>query len=199
MAKIHHDLPRLWQKPKKTATMQDEFWYDRVAVGVNTLGKFMKELSKDAELLSTFTNHSIRATCITNLDEAGFESRHIMSVSSHKSESTVKAYAKKCPENKKHAMSSALSNKIAPAKKPKPEPVQETVPDVLELMETDPNDDQVLSKFLEATERALAETTGANTAAMPPANQNFPINWVFFIPQLVTVKVFPARNEMPYL
>ncbi len=35
-----------------------------------------------------------------------------MAVSSHKSESTVKTYAKKCPESKKHAMSETLTESM---------------------------------------------------------------------------------------
>ncbi len=89
--------------------------------GCQQAGTFMKDLSNDAGLSAVYTNHSIRATCITSLDAAGFESHHIMSISSHKSKTTVCAYAKKCPENKKFEMSEALSTKItspaAPVKK----------------------------------------------------------------------------------
>ncbi len=94
-------------------------------LGVNKMGMFMKELSKDANLSRIYTNHSIHATCITHLDQAGFESCHIMAVSSHKSETTVKTYAKKCPETKKRVMSTALDNKITP----KPAKVAKTDPE----------------------------------------------------------------------
>ena len=43
-----------------------------------------------------------------------FELRHIMAISSHKSETTVKTYTKKCPDPKKCEMSAALSNKMLP-------------------------------------------------------------------------------------
>ena len=47
-----------------------------------------------------YTNHSIRATVVTNLDENGFEACHIFGVTGHKLETTIRNYSKKCPENK---------------------------------------------------------------------------------------------------
>ena len=41
-----------------------------------------------------YTNHSIRATTITILDRNGYEAKHIMSVSGHRSESSLKSYTK---------------------------------------------------------------------------------------------------------
>ncbi len=140
----------------------------------------MKDLSNDAGFSATYTNHSICATCITSLDAAGFESCHIISVSSHKSETTVHAYAKKCPENKKFEISEALSTKItAPGKPPVEETLQkqdqnprkqQTFPDMFELMETDVNDNEILSQFLDAMEKAIATTSSAETVQTPEAN-----------------------------
>ena len=47
-----------------------------------------------AELSTIYTNHSIRATTITIIDRSRFEARHIMSVSGHRNESSVKTYSK---------------------------------------------------------------------------------------------------------
>ena len=63
-----------------------------------------------------YTNQSIRHTCMEVLDEE-FEARHIMAVSGHKSESTIKNYAKKCPEKKKWEMSHTLAETFIPDKK----------------------------------------------------------------------------------
>ena len=49
---------------------------------------------KDANLSCIYTNHSIRATAVTILDESGFEARHIKTVSGHRNESSVRAYSK---------------------------------------------------------------------------------------------------------
>ena len=82
----------LFQRPKSSG--EGEIWYDNIAVGENTLGKKMKVISHKAELSTIYTNHSIRATTITIIDRSRFEARHIMLVSGHRNESSVKPTAK---------------------------------------------------------------------------------------------------------
>ncbi len=129
----------------------------------------MKDLSQQAALSAVFTNHSIRATCITNLDQAGYESRHIMAVSSHKSESTLKTYTNKCPESKKCQMSETLTTKIAlkKAKETPPPAVPGTSfdPSVMDLVPVDDLSDDMLTKILDETEKLLA-TENAQTGEM---------------------------------
>ena len=55
-----------------------------------------------------YTNHSIRATAVTLLDEANFEAQHIMKVSGHKSGASIRSYAHRLPEQKKCEMSATL-------------------------------------------------------------------------------------------
>lgn len=69
----------------------------------------MKTISSDAGLSQIYTNHCIRATCITTLDNNGFEARHIMSITGHKSETSIRAYSKTGLETKKR-MCDVLSN-----------------------------------------------------------------------------------------
>ena len=64
-----------------------------------------KSLSLDGD----YTNHSIHATVISTLDNAGFEGRHIIQLSSHKSEATIKEYSAKCLDNKRKEMFQSLS------------------------------------------------------------------------------------------
>ena len=102
----------LWQKPKRKVRGEDPVWYDNVPVGTHPLESFMRKLSESAGLSKMYTNHCIRATVITNLDNAGFEARHIRAVSGHKSDETIKSYAVRCPDSKKKEMSDALSSKL---------------------------------------------------------------------------------------
>ena len=83
----------LFQRPKSFPDGQ--VWYENMAVGEHTLGKKMKVISQQAELSTEYTNHSIRATTITILDRCGFEARHIMYMSGHRNESSIKSYSKK--------------------------------------------------------------------------------------------------------
>ena len=74
-----------------------------MVLGENTLGKKMKDISQQARLSDIFirTNHSIRATAGTVFDRNGFEARHIMPVSGHRSESSLKSYCKTGQNTKK--------------------------------------------------------------------------------------------------
>ena len=71
-----------------------EVWYDNMVVSENTLCKSLTVISQRAELSTIYTNHSIRARTLTILDRSGFEARHIMSVSGHRNESSIKSYSK---------------------------------------------------------------------------------------------------------
>ena len=97
----------LFQRPKKEKP-QDQVWYDNMVVGERKLGNKMKEISTDANLSEVYTNHSIRATSITILDKAGFEARHIMTVSGHRNESSIRSYSK-TDEGTKKEMSEKLT------------------------------------------------------------------------------------------
>ena len=84
-------------------------WYDAQVLGVKSLEKMMKNISEDAELSEIYTNHSIRATSITILDRSGIEARHIMSVSGHRSESSIRSYSR-TDIGTKRKMSTMLSH-----------------------------------------------------------------------------------------
>ena len=84
----------LFQPPKKKLTPDSDVWYDNMVVGESSLGEMMKQISKQARLSKDYTNHSIRATAVTIIDKSGFESRHILSLSGHRSESSIRSYSK---------------------------------------------------------------------------------------------------------
>ena len=123
---------KLWQVPKEFIRWEDEVWFHggskNRGLGKNPLGEFMSNLSKTAGLVNRYTNHSVRATCITVLDTEGFEARDIMSVSSHKSEQTIKSYSK-TSDGKKRKMSETLSSALvsSPPKAMKLEMAKENV------------------------------------------------------------------------
>ena len=110
LSKLNPNCRAFFQRPKKDP--DGNVWYDNQCIGINTLGKKMKEISKLANLSKEYTNHSIRATSVTILDESGFEARHIMSVSGHRSESSIRSYTSKTTDGIKHAMSTGLSGAL---------------------------------------------------------------------------------------
>lgn len=102
----------LFQRPKKIVRESDKIWYDNMVVGECTLADKMKKLSSARELSHTYTNHSIRATAITILDDCGFEARHIMAVSGHRSEQSTRSYASRTSLNTKRKMSETISSTL---------------------------------------------------------------------------------------
>lgn len=70
----------------------------------------MKKISKSTGLSREYTNHCVRSTSITVLNEAGFEGRHIVRVSGHKNEMSLKSYAHRVGENIYQKMSESLSS-----------------------------------------------------------------------------------------
>ena len=54
----------------------------------------MKKMSKEVRLWREYTNHPIRATSVTILNKPGFATRHVMCVSGHRHESSVRSYSK---------------------------------------------------------------------------------------------------------
>ena len=91
-----------------------------MVLGTNSLEGLMKKISAESNLSKIYSNHSIRATAITVLDSAGLEARHIMSVSGHKAESSIRSYSKTSDEIKRK-MSEILSSasSATSSKKPK--------------------------------------------------------------------------------
>jgi site-specific recombinase XerD len=101
MTKLHPDNKWLWQKAHDSYAGEDSVCFCNVPVSKNTLGNMMQNISKEANLSNIYTNHCIRATCISVLYESGYETRHIIGLSGHKSESSIKHYASRLNETKK--------------------------------------------------------------------------------------------------
>ena len=118
LSKLNAKSDNLWQRPRQgRINYVDGGWYEGRPVRKDVLECFMKiNLSESVQLSTACTNHSIRATVINNLDRAGFEACHIIQLSTHKSESTIKEYAPKCSDSKKKEMFDSLSNAMLPKK-----------------------------------------------------------------------------------
>jgi hypothetical protein len=110
LSKLHPDNEAFFQR--SATKMPDDNsspWYTKQALGHNTIGKMMLKISEQAHLSKMYTNHCVRATCITLLDRNGFESRHIMGISKHKSESSLKHYSARLCDDKRVKASEILN------------------------------------------------------------------------------------------
>ena len=92
ISKLNTKCNRMWQRPKDTFTDGDEIWYINSPVGEKTLSKFMTKLTTLCNLSQSYTNHCIRATGATLLSRANFSPAQIMSVTGHKSISSLAVY-----------------------------------------------------------------------------------------------------------
>ena len=107
--KRHPDCAALWQRPKDVYDDENEVWFEKKPLGVNIFGEMMSKISKAADLSKTYTNHSIRAICITVLNDSGFKGRHIVTISGHRSEESIKKYCSDTSDKQKRDMSKSIS------------------------------------------------------------------------------------------
>ena len=72
-SKLHPKCDALWQRPREDFLEEEPSWFCNMPIGKNPLGSVMKDISRAAHLSQIYTNHSVRATNITTLDDAGIE------------------------------------------------------------------------------------------------------------------------------
>jgi hypothetical protein len=109
--------PFLFQKPRNRP--ENGVYYHNAVVGQNKLGSMMSEISDRANLSVRYTNHSLRATTVHILDRAQVPSRHIMTVTGHKSENSLKTYSGLTDEGTKKRMSNVISMKSCATYRPR--------------------------------------------------------------------------------
>lgn len=126
LSKINPNCESLFQYPKRNWSSADSFWYENRPVGVNKLDCMMKEISKEANLSRVYTNHSVRATAITVMSNAGIPNRHIMAISGHRNETSLAHYNTRPSTEQLHHCSNVLSRSLTNASSQAIVPVQPT-------------------------------------------------------------------------
>ena len=69
LGKLNPNYDAMWQKPRDSYDVNDNCSYEKKPLGTNLLAVMMTQISESANLLRT------RVTCITVLNEFGFEAR----------------------------------------------------------------------------------------------------------------------------
>jgi len=110
LEKRNQNNTALWQRPRNSFDENDSTWFEKQPIGKNTLGCMMSNISKAAKLSKIYTNHCVRATCITVLSESGFEARHIVIISGHRNEQSVRNYVRDTSTAQKRDMSVSISS-----------------------------------------------------------------------------------------
>lgn len=125
---LNPKLRDLWQQPKLLVAWNDEVWYNNEKLGKNKIQGLMPNLVRNAGLGNqSLTNHCIRSTCITILDQQGYEAHHIMTVSGHKREESIKSYASKTSASTKRQISDTLADAIIKPPEKKTRAINENV------------------------------------------------------------------------
>ena len=99
---LHPQCDSLWQRPRDFFRTEDTTWFYNQPVGANALGIFMKRLSVTHKLSQVYSNHSIRVTGATLLSRQQYGSKQIMSVTGHKSVSSLAVYQRVSDTEKLH-------------------------------------------------------------------------------------------------
>ena len=103
---------RLFQMAKKHWEKdRDGLWFTGQPLGKNTIVHFMRDISKKANLSKVYTNHCVRATCISRLAEGGVSNHVIMATSGHRSVQSLASYHRPSEEMKK--MKASLLDEFA--------------------------------------------------------------------------------------
>ena len=109
LSKLHPRCNDLWQQVKDPKYLNDtDIWYKPRKIGPNPLSSYMSRISHSADLSKTYTNHSIRVTGTTLLGRCNYSSKQIMSVTGHRSVSSLAVY-QKVSENEKLMMGMSMT------------------------------------------------------------------------------------------
>ncbi|XP_078383138.1 uncharacterized protein KIAA1958-like [Oculina patagonica] len=111
---LNPEMEFLFQRPRaltgKFNPEADSVWYCNSPLGVSYLSSMMRTMSTNANIIPPLTNHCVRATSVTILSEANVETRHIKSVTGHKSDTSIESYSNKPSFQQKEKMSAILSS-----------------------------------------------------------------------------------------
>ena len=107
LTKLNPKCPALFQRQTKNFQQKD-IWYDNAPLDHNKIGDLVKQMSVDAALSKSYTNHCIRATTSTILHQAGPEAARITAVTGHKSAESLKHYIRGPTQQQMQESSSIL-------------------------------------------------------------------------------------------
>ena len=114
LSHLNPKLDCLFQRPRERARSfnpyEDKVWYCNSPLGVKILDSMLKLMSSRAGIQPHLTNHCLRATSVTVLSDNNCETRHIKSVTGHKSDHSIESYNDRPSLDQQKKMSEALSS-----------------------------------------------------------------------------------------
>lgn len=112
LEKTPSDATSLFNQYDKAALANSEraVWFTSKPLSKRTFQNFLPEICKNAGVEKRYTPHCIRATTIQHLNDSGWEARHIMFLSGHRNESSLRSYSRTVSTSQKRALSTTLSS-----------------------------------------------------------------------------------------
>ena len=111
---LNPESSNLFQRPrspcKSSNPAKDEVWFCSVPLGHNSLENMLRGMTSRAGIQQYLPNHSIRATTVTVLSAANYESRHIKAITGHQSKASIESYSSSPTFRQFKAMSNAISD-----------------------------------------------------------------------------------------
>ena len=120
-------------RPKGKNWSKDGLWFDKAPMGKTTIGSMLSSISKSAGTSIVYTNHSVRATAITAMYQAGIDRSHICRITKHKREESLKPYISEPSSEQKRTCSTVLQQHLGLADS------NESHPEAITSSETDTN------------------------------------------------------------
>lgn len=176
LQKLSPGVDFLWQRPRPKVHINDDVWFTNQPVGENILGSLMQRISETRLLSQKYTNHSIRVTAVSLMDDNDFKSRVIMRISGHKSEESIKTYSRRINQKKKCDISRTFSRALG----------QDIPEEVIASKKQ--------CQLITPTDNATTSTSDSNMSAGDFGN--FDLNFIFDEIDVVNNINIPEINDM---
>ncbi|XP_069107107.1 uncharacterized protein [Argopecten irradians] len=86
-----------------------DVWFNTKPLAHRTFARFLSDICKSSDVDAPYTPHCLRATAIQYLNDTGYEARHIMFMSDHRCESSLRSYNRSVSTKQKRDISDSLS------------------------------------------------------------------------------------------
>ena len=92
LALRHQSQERVFQRVLCGVRSSNGPWFCNAPLGHNSLSQMMSLLSVAAKLSTRYTNHCIRASVVTELEDSGFSSHEVCTITGHQNEGSLQRY-----------------------------------------------------------------------------------------------------------
>ena len=114
ISKLHPETDYLYMKARADAkwTKEAAVWYTQCKLGHNLIARFMPALSVQLSLSNRYTGHCLRVTATQNLCNAFVPNQHVMKITGHRNEASLRSYNARSTEGQRILMSNLLDKPI---------------------------------------------------------------------------------------